>query len=163
VFELSAGQEKILGVIEALKYEDNGKALRRDLTKEMKRAVQPAVGEIRSGLMGMSTSGLDSAAPGLRTSVLRKLKTEVKTSGAPRVRVKIGKKGMPRKFANAPKRLNALKGWRHPVFGNREVWVHQIGEPDFFDRPLRQRRGEMRKAIMDAVEEMSRRIKRGSK
>lgn len=171
MFNLSVEQESILGLAEALKYEDNGKALRRDLSRAMREAVQPALPEIRSGLMGMRTAGLDTESPRLRTAVLRQLKVKVKLSGAAGVRVSISKKGMPRGFTNAPKRLNSRKGWRHPVPRRRrrdgsmtdQKWVTQRGEPGYFDDPLHQRRREYRDAVMDAVETMRYRIRKGAR
>lgn len=171
MFELSTDQESILGLAEALKFEDNGRALRRDLTKAMRRAVEPALPEIRSGLMGMRTAGLDRVSPQLRSTVLRQLKVKVSLSGSPRVRVSISKTGMPRGFANAPKRLNSEKGWRHPVPRRRrrdgslseQQWVTQHGAPGYFDNPLKQRREDYRRAVMDAVEQMRDRIRRGAR
>jgi hypothetical protein len=162
MLDLTAEQESILGVAEAIKYETDGRRLRRDLVKELKRAIEPALPEIRSGLMGMSTAGLGTVSPRLRTAVLRKLTIKTSLSGTPRVRVSISKRGMPRGFNNAPKRLNRSRGWRHPVFG-QDVWVSQRGEPDYFDRPLRQRRDEARQAVQDAVEAMRERVRRGAR
>jgi hypothetical protein len=160
MIELSVDQQSILGVVEALRYEDDSKQLRKDLLAGIKRAVEPALPEIRSGLMGMATAGLETEAPGLRTTVLRKLKIKATLSGAPKVRVSIGRTGMPRGFDLAARRLNSKKGWRHPVFGNRDVWVEQMGEPEYFDKPLRSRKEQMQQAVMGAVQEMRDRIRR---
>lgn len=161
MIELSVDQERILGVVEALRYEDDGKALRRDLAKNMRQALEPAKQEVRAGLMGMSDAGLPTAGPPLRTVVLRNLRVEVRLTGRTTgARLRIKRTPGVRGFTHAPKRLNSRKGWRHPVFGNREVWVQQTGEPEYFDRPTRRHRERYAKAVMDAVHEMSDRIRR---
>lgn len=34
------------------------------------------------------------------------------------------------------RKWNSAKGWRHPVFGNTNVWVTQVGKP-YFDKVIR--------------------------
>jgi hypothetical protein len=63
-----------------------------------------------------------------------------------------------RGFPNAPKRTNRAGGWRHPVFGNREVWITQHGKVDWFDRSFQGREGHYKAAVEAAMENMARRI-----
>ena len=50
---------------------------------------------------------------------------------------------------------------RHPVFGNRRVWVGQRVKPGWFTTPIEQNIGEFRKAIDDAVDAVIKEIDRG--
>lgn len=38
---------------------------------------------------------------------------------------------LPPSQRKLPRRWDLPNGWRHPVFGNRDVWVQQIGHPYF--------------------------------
>lgn len=154
--EVDAEALRALG--RALRAEADGKQLRRDLIRELKEPLKPAVAEIRSGVMSLSSSGLPHAGESLRRGVARRITTEVKLSGKfPGVRVKARKTPGLRQFANAPKRLNSPKGWRRRVFG-RDVWVTQIGKPHYFDDPLQGRKQVFRRAVEQAMERTAGRI-----
>jgi hypothetical protein len=60
--------------------------------------------------------------------------------------------------AEQAKRTNRASGWRHPVYGNRENWVHQRGKLEWFDRAFRGREGMYKQAVEQAMEDMARRI-----
>lgn len=142
----------------ALSLEEDGKQLKRDLGQELKRAVEPALPVIRGELMAMG--GDIVAEPPLRVTVANALTTRVRYSGpAPGVRVAISRRGMPRGFDDAARKINQ-GAWLHPVFGRPGSAVAQVGADDFFDRPLRNRREEMRRAVERAVEDMAERIAR---
>lgn len=73
-----------------------------------------------------------SVAKGLRQAVVAATGLEVTLSGDdPRVRVKVASAKMPAGMKWLPRKLNSDKGWRHPVAGNRHVWVRQVGKEWF--------------------------------
>ncbi|MDM4722748.1 hypothetical protein QTQ03_25280 [Micromonospora sp. WMMA1363] len=158
MIELSVDQQALQALGRALKAEADGKHLRRDLAQSLRDALQPALGEIRSGLMAMPASGAIPTEGGpLRTEVLKHLKAEARLSGrSTGARVRIKKRG-PRGFALAARRLNRKRGWRHRVYG-RDVWVRQIGKPKYFDDPLTERRSEYRAAVLAAMNATAARI-----
>ncbi|GIH69440.1 hypothetical protein [Sphaerimonospora thailandensis] len=163
MIELSADQEALQALGRALKQEADGKALRRDLLKELKKPLAPAIAEIKSGLMSIGSGGLPSEGEPLRASVGRKIRAEAKLSGfGTGVRVKARRTPAVRGFANAPKRLNSRKGWRHRVYG-RDVWVQQVGKPGYFDDPLRGRKAQFRTAVLQAMNDMAARIAANAK
>lgn len=47
-----------------------------------------------------------------------------------------------------PLGLDTRKGWRHPVFGNRNEWVRQHGTYSWFMEPMK----DMREPLTDAIE-----------
>lgn len=156
--QLSIDQQALQSLARALSAEENGKKLRRELAKNLREALEPAKEDVRSGLMGMSTH--KHGSPPLRTTVLKGLQAQARLTGrSTGAKVRIKKTPGLRDFANAPKRLNRKKGWRHKTFG-AEPWQQQIGEPDYFDRPMRENRDRYRKAVHAAMEDMARRIAR---
>lgn len=116
----------------ALRKEEDGKELVRDLSRELRKVAEPAAAAARAAILSLGSHS--EALPGLRSTVASRVKVSVRISGKrPGVRIRVSKAGMPRGFNNAPKRLNSAKGWRHPVFGNRDLWVTQHGKPGWFD------------------------------
>ena len=68
------------------------------------------------------------------------------------------KKVDPR-FPSLPFHLDRLgsKPWRHPVFGNRNVWTIQYGQEVFY-KTLSRYDAKFRKAVLDAMDEIAKEI-----
>lgn len=149
-------------LVAALDAEENGVKLRRDLAKHLRQAVDPAAAAARREVLAMGSAGLPHEGESLRTVVASQVRVSAKLAGdAVGVRVTAGSRG-PRQFRHAARRLNQAKGWRHPVYGRHGVWVHQIGIPGWFDKPIRARREEYRQAVLAAMRESADRIARES-
>jgi hypothetical protein len=160
---LSVDQQAIQAVARAMGREADGKKIRRDLTRRMRKALDPAVADARASLMSMGSSGLPTQGEPLRASVARQVKAEARLSGKHTgVRVKAKKRRMPRGFDNAPKRLNSKKGWRRRFFGG-DTWVNQMGKPGWFDDTLSSRQRDYRQAVRAAMAETVRRVKQGAR
>lgn len=150
--------EGLHALVRALREEEDGRQLRRELARNLRAALRPAAAEAKSSIMAMSSSGLTSA-PALRSSIARKIRPEIKLGGRwSGARVKAFKTPGIRNFKNAPKRTNRASGWRHPVFGNRDEWVQQHGKLLWFDRAFQGREGQYLHAVREAMDEMARRI-----
>jgi hypothetical protein len=159
--DLKVDGDSLRAVSRALAAEEDGKKLRRELTANLRKALDPAKSAVVSSLMSMSTHGGPEKGGGLRAAVAAQVKATARLSGrTPGVRLRVAKKGMPRGFVNAPKRLNRKAGWRHPRFGDCDVWVHQVGKPGWFDDTLKQGRDRYRVAVLKALDDMSTRIAR---
>lgn len=153
---LSVEQDKLESLMLRLAEETDARQLKRDLGEMLQEAVAPALPIIRGEVMAMG--GAITADPPLRATVADGLKTKVRYSGSsPGVRVSIGRKGMPRGFSDAARRINQ-GSWSHPVYGRPGSSVTQIGAVDFFDRPLQNRKEELRKAVEKALDAMAERI-----
>src|SRR5262245_42743252 len=86
----------------AMRAEEDGKALRRDLAKELKEVISPIVSEARGAATGMPSAGLEHDGEPLRSAIARRIVGEVRFSGrATGVRIKAKRKGMPRGFEHA--------------------------------------------------------------
>lgn len=147
----------LAALVRAIRAEEDGKELRKELASTMRAALRPGAQQAKDSIMGMVS--LTGAQPALRSSIARKIRPEVKLGGRwSGARVKAFKTKNVRGFASAPKRTNRASGWRHPVYGNRDVWVHQRGKLEWFDRSFRGREGLYKQAVEQAMENMARRI-----
>lgn len=146
-------------LVHALRAEADGKELNRDLVRGLRAAAQPALVAVRGAVLSMPSKGL-GAGPSLRSRVAAGTKIHVHAKGR-KIGVSIAahRRGMPRQFWKAPKYLNRDRPWRHPVFGNREVWVEQVSRrPGWFDDTLRTQRAPFLLAASHAMANIARRI-----
>lgn len=144
-------------VSRALDAEADGVQLRRDLVTELRQAVEPAIGEVRGRLMASGSGGLPHDGEPLRSTIAAGVKPKIRTKGrSAGVSIVAHKRGMPRGFVNAPKRFNQ-RHFRHRIFG-KNVWVLQVGAPEWFDGPLRGHQDRYRQRVEAAMEHMVKRI-----
>ncbi len=148
-------------VIRALEDEADGNRLRADIAESFESLLEGVVDEQRSGLMSMSTGGLEHAGEPLRNAISDRITVDVRIaagkSGGARIRVL--KSGMPRSFLNAAKRTNE-RSWRRQVYG-RDIWVTQIsGAYRWFDDPIDNNRARFRVAAKKALDDVAQRIDR---
>ena len=163
--EAEFDQTSVRLLVHALKAEANGKDLRRDVLRGMRAAAQPAAVAVKAAIMSMPSKGVhtgDGGSRSLRASIAAGIKVHVKLSGKAKhigVTIAAHSRGMPRKFRRAPKYLNRKRPWRHPVFGNRDVWVSQVSRrPGWFDDTLKAYRPVVLRAVDEALDNVARRI-----
>lgn len=151
-----AGQEKYRALSRRLR-EAGEKGLQRQLTRAIRqegdgalRAVQAAwlTVDVQSSRGGGTSSGLRArVAAATRISVLQngiRIRTESK-----RVDPAYGR--------TLTYGLDGLGSWRHPVFGNREVWESQRGQEVFY-KTLERFESRWRAGIERAMEDIARQI-----
>lgn len=157
--DVSVSTEGIAALDRALRAEEDGKALRKELAKNMRQALGPAAELAKTGIMSMASAGLSTSSPGLRSSIAKKIRPEVKLGGRwSGARVKAKKTPGLRGFANAPRRTQRRAGgWRTQSWGNG-VWRTQNGKQLWFDHAMEGREAEYRQAVHEAMEAMARRI-----
>jgi hypothetical protein len=124
--DIKPGRE-IKKVTKALREID--KTLPAKLRKDLKAAAMPIVAKAKANAKTIPVNSTD--ANKIRAAVARGVSIQVSTGKNARMRVITR---MPEKDqAIIPRGFNSPKGFRHPVFGNREVWVTQIPkESDWF-------------------------------
>lgn len=93
-------------------------------------------------------------AAGLRARVAAAAKLQVRARG---VRFIIDSSNLPESQQTLPRHLDSQKGWRHPVFGNREEWVHQQGRP-YFGSTISKHATDFRTAVLKAMDETASKI-----
>lgn len=157
-FDLQCTHEGLDALVRAIRREADGKALRKDLAKNMRDALRPGAAQAKSSIMAMGSAGT-STGPGLRTAIAKKIRPEVKLGGRwTGARVKAFKTPGLRHFPNAPKRTNRRNGgWRTLTYG-REPWRTQTGKREWFDEAFQNDSDQHRRAVVDAMEDMAARL-----
>jgi hypothetical protein len=88
---------------------------------------------------------------GLRAAVARATRVETSTGRNPGVRLRTNIGQMPANQRKLPVHLNTGR-WRHPVHGNREVWVTQTAAPrGWFSRATKDHGPKVRNAAVEVV------------
>lgn len=163
----SVTSEDLADLAVAIKYEDDGKAMRRELLQNLRKATRPALVGAKASIMSMPSSGLLNPGGSLRRAIAKEIKQETKLSGrSAKVKIKV-KKQQIRGFNNPAKRTNMTDGWRHPIFPkkgrkNDAAWVRQIGKPNWFDGEMKKRHAEYRAAVKAAMDHTAERIARNT-
>lgn len=142
------GAEQFLRLSKALKAAGRTE-IRKELNKRLQVAAKPLIAKTRS-----SARQKLPAHGGLAERVARApQRVQVRTGGDPGVRIVVGKDKSGARGANEGK-------VRHPVFGNREVFVDQTVEPGWFDEPLEAAAPEVRPHLEQALETIAERVVR---
>jgi hypothetical protein len=112
-----------------------------DEEKAKHRAKLAAKAELGAGLresIAAATSGSISTSTGSKT-----------TGVSVTWKVRAGR--MPNSQRRLPRNFNRAKGWRHPVFGDREVWVQQAGTP-YFDVTINRNAEQLGRRVVDGMQ-----------
>ena len=160
----------------AIKYEDNGAALTRDLRRNLKKAAQPAAMAAKSSIMSMPSGGMRNVGGSLRASIAKEIRVATKLNKKyAAVDIKVTRKTV-REFKNPARRLNRSEPWRHPVRPwkregkeivalprNEWTWVDQrSAKPGWFDDSISGKRAEFEAAVTEAMNETAERIARNA-
>lgn len=148
--------EGLRQLVAALKAEEDAKVLRRDLARGARTALKPAAVEAKSSIRAMSSVSRHSG-PSLRATIARRISPQIRMSARVTGASVKARKITTRGFENAPKWTNRKK-WRRMVFGDPDVWVDQVGKPNWFDDAMKGREAEAREELFKAMERMARRI-----
>lgn len=128
--ELRNGRE-LARISRELRRLDNPE-LKKRFRKELRAAAQPLVPVVRNSIRSIPAKRPYTAA-GLRGRLAKATRVEAKTVGRDAgVAIRVDGRKMPSHQKALPKMMEGRKRWRHPVFGNREVWVTQTAHPYFF-------------------------------
>lgn len=139
-FEVT-GADQFLKLSKALK-EAGRTGLRRELNTGIRRAARPLVKKTRAEARSRLPKRGGLAAQVAKEPQRVQVRTGASTAG---VRIVVGRgKGGAR---------GANRGVvRHPVFGNRDVWVDQKVEPGWFDDPIKGSAPAVRRDIEKAMQ-----------
>lgn len=147
---------------------DAPKELQRGLRKEIRDAATPVVADVRRAALAVEVSSTRGGharpdhSTGLRAAVARATGVSITTRGI-RIRVsgrKLGKTHHPKLARYLDASLGRYRRWRHPVFGDRDTWVEQSGQP-FFYSTIRRHRRDFRRACFKAMDNVAERISKG--
>lgn len=109
------------------------KQLKAEFRKELRTAARPMVPAVKQAIRAIP-SKRSYSAEGLRGRMSSAVKLEIKTAGRQAgVRLRVDGRKMPNREKALQSYMEGVKPrWRHPVFGNREVWVRQDPHPYFY-------------------------------
>jgi len=126
---------------------EQGKGLRKQMTAEIRDAAKPIYPKIKA-----SAASRLSQRGGLARRVARsRISTKVRMGGRS-VGVRIVGTNAYQIAAMNRGRL------RHPVYGNRSVWVTQKIKPGWFSDPIKAEARSLQRAALKAVEKVGRQV-----
>lgn len=143
------GADDFLRLSKALKEAGRGD-LRKELTAGLKAAAKPLIAKSRQEAKQRLPHRGGLADRVARAPQRVQVRTAMQTAG---VRIVVGKSKSGARAAN-----EGLV--RHPVFGNRSVWVTQKVKSGWFDEPMKAGAPEVRPELEAAIERIARKIVR---
>ena len=151
-------RDSLRKVTTGLKQASDGKELRKEMARELRAALKPAVSDARSAVMTIPSSGAGRQSPGLRQGIAKRIGTEIRLSGkSTGAKVKARRTPNLRGFDHAPKRTQSRRGWRHPTFG-RDTWVTQRGRRRWFDDSTKKHSAKYRAAVKAVIDDFADRL-----
>ncbi len=160
----------------------DGAEIRKALTKTIQGHLNTIISEQKAAALGMDFKGAQGRGTlrrsafhqsaslrgkkvrarkggyGLRAAVAQGIKGKVSYTGRKLgARITVDTSHLPPSQRTLPKHLDNPRGWRHPVWGNRSVWVRQVGEP-YFSEPIERHIAKVRRDIRADVDDMLRRL-----
>lgn len=127
------------------------KKLPAKLRKDLKASTKPMILKAKANAKQIPVETRDARR------IRRKIATGVKAQAATgkKVRVRIVTSMPQAPMAMIPRGFQSPTGWRHPVFGNREVWVRQLPKDSeqWFMDAMRDGREETMQNILRTLQE----------
>jgi hypothetical protein len=159
--------------------------LRRALYKRLRDESRPTADAVRRSALDMPAYKYRDR--GLREEIAATITTSASvTKTGARVSINSLGKRMPEGKQNLPAYTDRAPGWAHPVFAQGErfhlgpsrahkyrglpeafrplvkrgswVWVHQFGQPGWFENPIIARAPQLRNACQKAVDDIAREL-----
>jgi hypothetical protein len=155
-FQLRSGRD-LARISRELRRMDDRELLKR-YRRELRAAARPLVPAVRASIRQIPSKRPYTAA-GLRGQMARATGLEVKTTGRQAaVIIRVDGRKMPPKAKAVQAYMEGIKPrWRHPVYGNRNVYVQQPPHPYFFD-VMRTSGTRARLAVNRVVDQVSKDI-----
>lgn len=150
-------------ISKALRNHADGKRLRKELIAELKAAAAPSVPRVKAAWLAAPSQGWPST-PDLRKLLANATWVQARLTGKEAgVRIRSDGRKMPSGLKAIPGYAEGVRRrpWRHPVHGNRQVWVTQQPfprRPFFTAAAVDEVRG--RRACNDAVDKVFEQIER---
>lgn len=143
------GADQFLRLSKALKHAGRTE-LRKELNAGLRRAAKPLVRKTRTEALRRLPSRGGLARQVAREPQRVQVRTGARTAG---VRLVVGKRDGGAQAAN--------RGViRHPVFGNRDVWVNQRVPAGWFDDTVKQNVPAVRRELEQALHDVAERVVR---
>ena len=165
------GQRELKVLAEKLKAAgDEGKGLKTELRRGLRKAATPMLAAVKARVRVISVKGVRGGGRwaryakrprakslGLRDSVADAMQIQTRMGGEPEVRLRVNTSRLPTDQRKLPRYMDRAEGWRHPVFGDENVWAQQTGEP-YWNETLNPFGPQVRQEIIGVVNDVLRRI-----
>src|SRR6266702_2818057 len=123
----------------ALRQAANGRQLRLEMTRGWRSEMAPLVGLLKATYLAAPSRGHDASSkarrgqPPLRSLLAKAVHLQIKTAGRQAgIILRVDGRRMP-SYGRLPSYYEGSRSrWRHPVYGDREVWVDQLAHPTFY-------------------------------
>ena len=134
-----------------------GGLLNRELNKALKAAAKPIQEAEKSAALQLPAAG--AVSTGLRASIADATSIRVSNSRTnPGVTVYVQRNKVRGRIGTD---TNRARGWKHPVFGNRSVWVQQVMSPGWWGRAGRPGLLASKEKVRLALETVAQKIAKG--
>jgi hypothetical protein len=142
------------------------RAVTGEFRRELRAAARPLVPAVRSSALSIPSAqgrarrrGASHDGRSLRAAIARAVTLKVRTSyKTAMVRLLVDGRKMPGREGKLPQYMEGTaRPWRHPVFGNTNVWVTQPPHPYFY-RVVNRLGPASRIAVNRAIDHITRRI-----
>lgn len=155
-FQVRGGRE-LDRISRQLRQVGDGREIRKRFSRELRSAAKPMVPIVRQSIRSIPTRGTDSS--GLRERMARAVRLTVRTSGRQAgVAIRVDGRKMPPGEGALPAYMEGTKRrWRHPVYGNRQVWAEQDSNPYFY-RAVRPAGTRSRRNVNKVIDSISKDI-----
>lgn len=158
------GGEQLRRLAKRLKAAGNAKELEKNMTRRIRKAAIPLTRDMRAAVRAVEVSSTKGghARPDNSTNLRNRVASAIRVSTALRgIRVYVSGKAVGPYGSTLALYLDAelafFSKWRHPVFGNKEKWVTQTGQPWFYVTARKHYwrfQQEVREAIDDTLEKL---------
>lgn len=141
------GAEKLAAVARQLRQTGN-KELRKEMYRGLRQAAKPLIADARQHARDTLPK-----RGGLNERVARsRFRVSVRAAGRdPSVRITA---------TGLDKRLDTQGRLRHPVYGNRRVWVEQKVKAHWFEIPMRAGSRHVRRELVRVVDDVAKKLSR---
>jgi hypothetical protein len=148
-------------VTRQLRAQADGKELVKELRTGLRGVMNPIRDEVKAAYRaGPSAKGKAGRRGGsLRGALTRATRVEVRTTGRlAGVRLRVDGRKMPDQMKSLPAYREGYKRpWRHPVYGDRDVWVSQPARP-VFDRTVEPHEADAARAVEAVLDGIRRKL-----
>lgn len=143
------------------------KVLRLELQAAARAAALPIVNDVKAAVLAIPVTGgggggsfaraaaakrTPKGGHGLRNTIASATGMQIRTTGRlSGVRIRINVSKLPPDQQSLPWALDSPTGWRHPVFGDSNVWVRQRGHP-YFEVTIRKHHAAARAKVEAAMD-----------
>jgi len=141
--------------------------LRADLEKRIRQQGSRTLRKVRAAVRSIPSKGVagggrqQRGGRGLRAAVADATRIATRTRGKrPGVRFEVRVSRLPVEQWRLPAYLDQQARWRHPVYGNAEVWVRQRTGRPWFGATIRSDERQFAAAVQQALQDTADRITR---